>query len=164
MIVVSDTTPLISLMKIGQLKLINQLFGDVKIPQAVFNELVLNPRFPEESKKIKNCPFIDVVNVEEKSMVNLLRRSIGLDLGESEAIILADTVEATLLLMDEVKGRQVALQMEIPIMGTIGILLAAYKEGLLSKIQIMECIELLKKTGRHISDGLYRQLINKISD
>ena len=53
MIVVSDTTPLISLMKIGQLELINKLFGEIQIPDAVFDELVLNPRFVSESKQIR---------------------------------------------------------------------------------------------------------------
>ncbi len=44
MIVVSDTTPLISLMKIDHLDLIHQLFGEVQIPNAVFMELVSNSR------------------------------------------------------------------------------------------------------------------------
>lgn len=41
MIVVSDTTPLISLMKIGKLDLVNHLFGEVQIPNAVYEELVI---------------------------------------------------------------------------------------------------------------------------
>ena len=39
MIVVSDTTPLISLLKINRIDLLERLFGEVLIPQAVFNEL-----------------------------------------------------------------------------------------------------------------------------
>ncbi len=49
LIIVSDTTPLISLMKIGQLDLVNHLFGEVQIPNAVYEELVSNTRFPDES-------------------------------------------------------------------------------------------------------------------
>lgn len=49
MIVVSDTTPLISLMKMGQLDLVNHLFGEVQIPNVVYEELVSNTRFPDES-------------------------------------------------------------------------------------------------------------------
>lgn len=40
MIVVSDTTPLVSLMKIGRLNLVERLFGDIQIPDAVYNEFV----------------------------------------------------------------------------------------------------------------------------
>ena len=42
MIVVSDTTPLISLLKINQLDLLEKLFGEVLIPEAVFNELTVD--------------------------------------------------------------------------------------------------------------------------
>ena len=45
MIVVSDTTPLISLIKIERLGLAEQLFGEVQIPDAVYMELITNPQF-----------------------------------------------------------------------------------------------------------------------
>ena len=162
MIVISDTTPLISLMKIGQLNLLNHLFGEVQIPSAVFEELISNPRFPDESRQIRECPFIKKINVTDTNAVNLLRRSTGLDAGESEAIILSDSISASLLLMDEAKGREVAAQMGIQLMGTIGILLVANNGNLLSKDQVLECIETLKITGRHISDKLYKKLIKKL--
>lgn len=163
MIVIADTTPLISLMKIGHLNLINQLFGEIQIPNTVFNELVHNTRFPDESKQIQECSFIKTVIIKNIKAVELLRRSTGLDAGESEAIILSDTLEDSLLLMDEVKGRQVAKQMGIQLMGTIGMLLAAYKSQLLSKEEILECINILKTTGRHISNKLYKQLMEKLT-
>lgn len=164
MIVISDTTPLISLMKIGQLELLNLLFGEVQIPTAVFKELVSNSRFPEESRQIRECKFIKEVEVINVSAVNLLRRSTGLDEGESEAIVLSDSIHTSLLLVDEMKGRQVAMQMGIQIMGTIGVLLAANREKLLSREEVMNCIRILKITRRHISDKLYEQLIEKLSD
>lgn len=94
--------------------------------------------------------------------MSLLRRATGLDLGESEAIILSDTCCADLLLMDESKGRLVARQMGLHLMGTVGILKAAYEEGLLSYNDIEECITILKNHGRHISDRLYEQLLESI--
>lgn len=162
MIVIADTTPLISLMKIGHLDLIHKLFGEVQIPNAVFDELVYNTKFLEESKQIRECPFIIKTEVDNMEAVDLLRRSSGLDAGESEAIILSDTENADFLLMDEIKGRQVAKQMGIQIMGTIGMLMVAYKECLLSKTEINDCITVLKTTGRHISDSLYQQLLSVI--
>ena len=163
MIVVSDTTPLISLMKIGQLELINKLFGEIQIPDAVFNELVLNSKFINESKQIKESNFINKISVTDIKAVELLRRSTGLDAGESEAIILSDMLGADLLLMDEVKGRQVAKQMGINLMGTLGILLIANQEGYLSKGDVLACIDILKNNGRHISNKLYEQLVQKLN-
>lgn len=164
MIVVSDTTPLISLMKIGQLELVHKLFGEIQIPQAVFDELTSNRRFPDESRQIKECNYINTVVVDDINAVKLLRRSTGLDAGESEAIILSDVEKATYLLMDEVKGRIVAKQMGIKTMGTVGLLMIAHSEGLLDKSEIMECIDILKNTGRHISNNLYKQLIDVINE
>ena len=164
MIIVADTTPLISLMKIGHLDLLEQLFGEVQIPEAVFDEHVYNTNFPEESNLIQESNYIIRVSVKDTSAVDLLRRSSGLDAGESEAIILSDSIGASLLLMDEVKGRQVAKQMGIPLMGTIGLLLVGYNEKLLTKQQILECIEIMKTSGRHISESLYQQLLAKISE
>ena len=156
MIVVSDTTPLISLMKADCLRLLSPLFQEVLIPQSVYLELTANPAFTEEASQIKNSTFIRVVTVKEQKSVELLRRVSGLDLGESEAIVFADDVKADVLLMDEAKGRAVAKTMGIYIMGTIGILLFAHEEKLLSAEKARLAIEKLKEADRHISDDRFR--------
>ena len=94
MIVVSDTTPLISLLKVGHLDLLDKYFGEVQIPQAVFDELTSNKRFALEAEEIKNCPYIRVVQIEDDKSVDIIRRVTGLDLGESEAIILTDNLHS----------------------------------------------------------------------
>ena len=162
MIVVSDTTPLISLMKIGRLGLVEQLFREIQIPDAVYTELITNPQFSAEAKQIQNSSFIKRVVIEDSKSADLLRRATGLDRGESEAIILSDTYHADLLLMDEVKGRQVAKQMGLHLMGSVGMLRVAYEEKLFSYDDIIECIEVLRVNGRHISDRLYKQLLESI--
>lgn len=164
MIVVSDTTPLISLMKIGHLELLKKYFGEVQIPEAVFNELTINERFTDEVKEIRNCQFIRVVKVKDCKSVNLLRRVAGLDLGESEAIVLSDDIQADLLLMDEAKGRDVAEQMQIKIMGTIGLLMASYQNGNIAAHEIKKCIEILRESGRYIGEKYFQMLLEQIKD
>ena len=162
MIVVSDTTPLISLMKIGQLDLIGRLFGEVQIPETVYSELISNPRFEKEAQQIKMNPFIRQVVIEDGKAVDMLSRATGLDRGESEAIILSDTCKADLFLMDENKGRQVAKLMGLHLMGTVGMLRAAYEGKFLSYQEIVNCIDVLRENGRHISDKLFRQLLEEL--
>lgn len=159
MIVISDATPIISLLKINRLDLLEQLFGSVRIPKGVFAELTENQRFQEEAKIVEDSVFIQVVEEIDDSYVSLLRRSTGLDLGESEAIFLSDNGKADLLLMDEARGREVAVRMGIRVMGTIGILALAYEDSLLSSEEIKSAIEVLRDSGRHISDRLYEQLL-----
>lgn len=121
MIVVSDTTPLISLLKINRIDLLEKLFGDVLIPQAVFDELTVDERFRLEADEIRQKKFIVVKPVNNPESASILKRAAGLDQGESEAIVLSDELKADLLLMDEAKGRNVSAQMGLRIMGTIGL-------------------------------------------
>lgn len=164
MIVISDTTPIITLLKINHLDLLQRIFNEVHIPTAVYNELTINNLYEKEAEIIKNCEFIKHTSVNNLQSVILLQRATGLDLGESEAIILSDEYKNNLLLIDEFKGRQIAKSMGISIMGTIGILTLAYEDGLLNKQEILTSIEIMKNKGRHISEKLYEQLLKKIGE
>ena len=136
MIVVSDTTPIISLIKTKQLELLKNLFNEIIIPKAVFTELVSNNVFATEAETVRNCPYIRIKDVTEKRSVSILQEATGLDAGESEAIIMAEELGADLLLVDERKGRRVARQMGLPITGTLGILLQAFDESLITAEEI----------------------------
>ena len=162
MIVVSDTTPLISLLKIDKVYLLEKLFGKIFIPQAVFNELVVDKRFIKEADIIRNNSHIEVKEVGSLEAVDILRRATGLDIGESEAIVLADELKADVLLMDEAKGRNVSKDLGHNVMGTIGIIMVAYEENLLTSEDVKECIEQLKKSGRHIERRYYNMLLSMI--
>lgn len=164
MIVVSDTTPLISFLKINKLDVLEKLFAEVLIPQAVFNELIVDERFRLEAELIKSKKFITVKPINNPESVSILKRATGLDQGESEAIVLADELKADLLLMDEAKGRNVSTQMEIKIMGTIGILMAAYEEHELTSDEVRECIDGLQRAGRHIGQRHYQILLRRLED
>ena len=162
MIVVSDTTPLISLLKIERLSLLEKLFGEVLIPQAVFDELTSDERFQIEAEQIKQKQFISVKPVSNLESVSILKRATGLDQGESEAIVLTDELKADLLLMDEAKGRSISNQMGFRIMGTIGVLMAAYEEHELTANEVKECIEGLQRAGRHIGQRHYQMLLDML--
>lgn len=164
MIVVSDTTPLISLLKIDRIGLLEKLFGQVLIPQAVFDELTADERFKLEADQIRRKQFIKVEAVKNSESVSILKRATGLDQGESEAIILTDEQNADVLLMDEAKGRTISFQMGFKIMGTIGILMAAYEEDELTADEVRKCVEGLQRAGRHISHKHYQMLLDKLND
>ena len=154
MIVISDSSPLISLLKVSKLELLRDLYNEVLIPVAVFTELTSNQSYKNEADIIKNSSFIKIVSVKEEKSVDLLQRMTGLDLGESEAIIYADENKADILLMDEVSGRKVAKTLGIHVRGTIGILLLAYDKKLLSANDVDEAMEILKTSKRRISSEL----------
>lgn len=156
MIVVSDSGPLISLMKGGQLKVLHSLYGEVLIPEAVFSEVTTNPRYEDEAETIRTCDFIRVVTVEDRKAVSLLQRATGLDLGESEAIVFADNNDADVLLIEEDAGRQVAKKMQIHVRGSIGILLYGFDKKVLTADDVDAALEGMKKAERRISKDLYQ--------
>lgn len=164
MIVVSDTTPLISLLKIEHLDLLKKLFGNVLIPQSVYDELTADERFKMEAELLQQKDFIKVQSVKNAESVSVLKRATGLDQGESEAIVLTDETNADLLLMDEAKGRAVSSEMGFRIMGTIGILMAAYEEHELTSNEVKECVSGLQSAGRHIGQRHYQMLLDMLDD
>ena len=72
MIVVSDTTPLISLLKINRIDLLEKLFGEVLIPEVVFRELTEDERFRLEADQIRQKKFILIKLVTNPEAASLL--------------------------------------------------------------------------------------------
>lgn len=162
MIVVSDTTPIISMMKIRRLELLGRLYGQVIIPEVVYQELVANTVFQEESDIIRNCSFICVRKVRNQESVQLLRTVTGLDAGESEALILYSEQKADLLLMDERKGRGIARKMSAEHIGTMGILMNAYDRGLILPAEVEESIDTLLANNIRLGRKLCNMVLNYV--
>lgn len=154
MIVVSDSTPLITLMKAMRLDVLHDLFGEVIIPEAVYQELTANDNYPDEAKLISNSEYIRIVSILDRKTVSVLQRATGLDLGESEAIVYADDIHADILLIDEVSGRRVAMDMGLDIMGSIGVLISAFKKGYIDAEEADESFQKIRDANRHISEKL----------
>lgn len=57
MIIVSDATPIISFLKIGKLEILNKLYGEVLLPEAVYKEVTTNKEFIQEAQQIINCNY-----------------------------------------------------------------------------------------------------------
>lgn len=162
MIVIADTTPIITLLKLAQLDLLEKLFGTVIIPNAVYEELTSNPKYSSEAQIIANCSFLKRLGVFDRQSIKILREIVGLDIGESEAISLAEEKKADLLIIDERKGRRVAKQMGLKVTGTIGILLQAFDSKVLSLEKILAYMEELKNSRIRISDSLFELILDHV--
>ena len=161
MTVVSDATPIISLAKLEMLDILARLYDEVLLPKAVYDEVCRNQAFAAEAAAVQKCIFVKVKTVSCERSIKLLRAS-GLDLGESEAIILADSLPDSLLLMDERKGRQIALNMGIQIIGTLGILLHAKRLNLVPRIKPL--LDTLLNANIRISESLYYSILEQANE
>lgn len=161
MIVVSDTTPIISLLKIDRLDLLQSNFGEVLIPKAVYEELTQDDQFENEAKLIIRCPYVKIAQITNYDSVKSLQSRTGLDLGESEAIILADERNADLILMDEAAGRRIAKQLGKNLMGLIGLLIVSYERKIIDSDEIRMAAETLRQNNRRISERHFELLMER---
>jgi predicted nucleic acid-binding protein len=109
------------------------------------------------TKLVHNLSWLEVVTVNNRQVVQELQELYNLDLGESEAIALAEGIEVVQLLIDEKRGRRVALARKTPIIGTVGILLLAKRRGLLDSIK--DILDEMQVQGTRISAQLYVQVL-----
>ena len=158
MIVVSDTSPLCYLLLINLAELLPQLYGRVIIPESVCTEL-LNSDAPEIVKSWMAHPpdWLEIQAVTEEIDTTLN----DLDLGEREAIALAEQLNADLLLLDDRAARQLAIERKLPIIGVLGILGTAAKRGL---INFPEAIAQLQQTTFRASPKLIEALLKEFLD
>lgn len=162
MIVISDTTPVISLLKAGQIGLLEELYETVLVPVAVYRELTENPVYQKEADMIRSKDFLSVVAVKNIKSVNILRTVTGLDAGESEALIMYDEQEADLLLMDERKGRSVAKQLQVRYIGTAGILMLAYDKNIIQAEDVKNCVDTMLVNGIRLDKKICNIVMNHV--
>lgn len=153
--VVSDATPLIALAKLGGMPWLQQLFGEILIPEAVYREVAIAGTGRVASAEIQSADWIQVRSVLNRNRVRVLLTQ--LDLGESEAIVLAQEIEADWLLMDEIKGRAVALALGLPIVGTVGLLVMAKEMGLV--LSVRPLLDALASHNFRLSKNVIRSIL-----
>ncbi len=113
MIVVSDTSPILNLSVVGRLELLRSLFGEIVLPPWVAAEL-------ERHRIEVEANWMRVVAAQDRAQLAELRQQ--LDPGEAEAIIVALELQASLILIDEQRGRRVAADRGLEYMGLLGVL------------------------------------------
>lgn len=129
MIVVSDTSPVLNLARIGRLELLPLLYGEVLIPSAVYEELTTSKRELPPAIDLAAQPWLIVATARNQNRVRELRED--LDAGEAEAIVLAIERGADLLLVDERRGRRTATAAGLTVTGLLGVVARAKQAGLI---------------------------------
>ncbi len=161
MIVVSDTSPLSSLLQINSIYLLKSIYGKIILPNAVMDELNRLESKGIDLSAIKNADWIEVKSVHDFNAVENLM--LELDRGESEAIVLAKEIHSDLLLMDEAKGRHIADLEGLKTIGVLGILVIAKNKKLINSVK--EKIDEMKlKANFWIKEDLYKRVLESVNE
>jgi len=153
MILIADSSALISLAIVDKLEVLEKIFGEVYIPEAVFNEISKENK-TGASKLIDFCED-KIINISSNININ-----ITLGLGESEAIILYKEKNADFLLCDDKKAKKFAKGFNVNVIGSLGILLKAKEKNIIKEITPL--IDKLRNSKIFIDEKTY-QLVLKIA-
>jgi predicted nucleic acid-binding protein len=158
-LVVADTSPVFYLLSIGPIDVLPRLFGKVFVPDAVHKELC-HPAAPALVREwaARLPDWVEAVSVEALDDAAFL----PLGAGKRAAITLALSMHADLILIDERKGTNVALDKGFVVAGTLGVLALAARRGL---VDLADSFARLKRTNfryrQEIMDVLLKQNAGK---
>ncbi len=160
-VVVADTSPIRYLAVIDSLHILPALYQRVWVPETVLKELA-HPNAPREAQAFTSPlpPWVDVRQVDASHLLG------SLDPGEAEAIALAQSLAAEVILIDEREARREATNRGLFTMGTIGILEQAAAKRL---IDLPSALGKLGRTNfridpRYIDDALRRAADQREAD
>ena len=153
MIVVSDTSPLTALLTVGEARLLPELFTEVVIPEAVRDELLRTHTLLPAWVRVE-----PVKNVAEAARLGRL-----VDTGEAEAIALARELHADRLLIDERRGRRLAAQEGIAVIGLLGVILLARRNGLIPSARAL-LLRLDLEAGMYLSPDLRDEALRTVGE
>ncbi len=132
--VVSDSTVLIGLAKLEMVDLLKDIFQKIFIPEAVFKEVAEAGDRRAGAMAVKEAPWIEKKLIRDHTQASFLMTV--LDKGKAETLVLAQEIQADLILLDEEKARKSAVKAGFRIMELIGILIVAKRLGLITNIRM----------------------------
>jgi predicted nucleic acid-binding protein len=153
MIVVADTSPINYLVLIGHIEILPAIYGEVLVPQAVMDELQ-DSDAPSEVRNWLSAPpqwfRISSMTFQADPLLDRLDR------GERDAILLAESIRADRLIIDDLDGRLEAANRKLAVIGTLGILSEAARRNLLD---LSNALAALMTTNFHVSPALIERLL-----
>jgi uncharacterized protein len=147
--IIADSSPLISLAIIEQLDLLPQLYQQILLPPAIWDEVTVQGVGLPGAQAVSQVTWLQI---QEPNPVMLEPLSILVDRGEAEAIALAQAIPDSTVLLDDAQARRVAERLGIRRIGILGILRRAKKAGLITEVKVY--IEQLRTQGIYIRASL----------
>jgi predicted nucleic acid-binding protein len=121
--VLSDSSPLITLSKMGHLDLLPQLYQRITITPEVYSEVVVSGAGLAGSSQISAAKWIDVKPAGKSSDLAAIQQRFGLGIGELSVIMLGQELKADVLLIDDMKARRLAQEEGLAVLGCVGVLM-----------------------------------------
>lgn len=155
MILVLDSSPLITLSRTGDLKLLQQVADAVHVPQAVHDEVVGAGASQPGGRAVELAQWIVRHQVRDQDAVVRLRGRLGR--GEAEAIVLAKELRADSVVLDDATARRIAEAEGCHVLGLLGLVVHAKERGLIPAVKPI--LGRILAAGFYLDDELYRTVL-----
>lgn len=155
--VVANTTPIISLASIERLDILEKLFGEIIIAEAVYNEIKAKQGYGYGQV---DSHFIKISRIQGKLYKDFLLTQ--LDPGEAETIILAKEIAADFVIIDENLGYKFANSAGLTAIRTLSLLLKAKEKGYIT--QVKPLLDDMIDKGRWYSNAVYHSFLAKAGE
>ncbi|MBI5316134.1 MAG: DUF3368 domain-containing protein [Nitrospirae bacterium] len=152
--VICDTSPLFYLHRLRHLALLQKLYRRILVPEAVITELLAGRDQGEDVPVLTQYDWIEVHRVRTQNVLPLIS---DLGSGETEVLTLALEEPDSLVILDDRYAREIAIQRNIRLTGTAGVLLRAKSEGYLPAVKPV--LDELSRLGFHLSKVVQRRIL-----
>lgn len=140
--VVCDTSPLQYLHQAGLLHILPALVKQVIVPPAVQEEIEVGKA---QGVDLPELGALSWLRVEAPQTMAALPLINDLGPGEAQVLMLALEHDEAVVVLDDGLARRVAEMLEIPLTGTLGLLLDAKKVGLIAQVgPVLDQLEALR--------------------
>lgn len=156
---VLDSSVIIALSSLGYLDHPKDVFEEILVPQAVYQEICIKGRGLPGDRELRDLAdrgVIEIRNVRNRVLVNALLDPLSL--GEAEALALAVEEEAECVVIDDRLARSRAKAMGLKVIGTLRILRLFLDARLISKKELLSALEELRKFGFRISNEIIKEV------
>ncbi len=157
--VVIDASPLISLFRSQQASLLAQLFTNIWVPEAVWQEVTNHSHDDLASQGLVTATWAKIVHINQIPDI-ISKRDFGKS--ESEVLSLALNSPKVRAMLDDHAARQCAKTLGISTLGTGDLLVLAKQRGIIQSVG--EAIEALRIAGMWLSDDLVQLLTTKAGE
>ena len=156
------------LTKINKLNLLKDLFKEILIPKEVYEEVVVRGKEGNflDALKVEKAIKDGWIKVNETIIIDkdVEKFNLDIDIGELAVINLAQKIKPILILIDDASARVIAESFGFKVRGTLYVLLIAYRNKIISKVEIKSLLKLLILEGFRISTELYAQILEDIEN
>ncbi|GAK53087.1 nucleic acid-binding protein contains PIN domain-like protein [Candidatus Moduliflexus flocculans] len=156
-IVIANATPIVSLSAIGREDILQSLFQQIIIAEAVAKELRAQKK---PGSVFPDLKWVEIVPVENLLFARSLQKDI--DRGEAETIALSIQISADVVLIDEAAGYQIAKNFDLPVIRTLSLLKTARQKQIISHVRPL--VEEMVRKGRWYPRVLIEQFLHDLGE